>query len=299
MGGGSGLVDYESGAVGSSFADASGSRTHSSGAMKTWANYYRDSAAPVQGLAVGLETPISSSGSLSFSAMPEAKGSLGLNTLSLNQKSSFQGGHYSVKGKWQSEDYFASAELSYADAVSSTSFDNPTAGGKLGGKFDMTNRHLEIGAGAKVRLTEHMSVAPTIGIYGGSVSQGESVLTSRSVVARMSKQEHSYTGWNLGIQVRPDAWTTDGAEFQPNFSLNTFRTSSDSRSVDLRQSDKAGVLDFSSQLPVRGMPAVVNAFRAGMTMKSETGLKLDLDYVGMEIDGELQHGAIARMQTRF
>ena len=299
MGSGSGLVDYESGTAERSFATISGSRTHSSGAMKTWANYYSDSASPVQGLAVGMETPISSNGSFSFSAMPEAKGSLSLNTLSLNQKSSFQGGHYSVKGKWQSEDYFATAELSYADAVSSTSFDNPTAGGKLSGKFDMTNSHLEIGAGAKVQLTDTLSVAPTIGVYGGSISQSESVLTGRSVVARMSKQEQSYTGWNLGIRVQPDAWTTDGAEFQPNFSLNTFRTSSDSRSLDLRQSDKAGVLDFSSQLPVQGMPAVVNAFRAGMTMKSETGLKLDLDYVGMEIDGELQHGAIARMQTRF
>ena len=299
MGSGSGLVDYESGTAERSFATVSGSRTHSSGAMKTWANYYSDSASPVQGLAVGMETPISSNGSFSFSAMPEAKGSLSLNTLSLNQKSSFQGGHYSVKGKWQSEDYFATAELSYADAVSSTSFDNPTAGGKLSGKFDMTNSHLEIGAGAKVQLTDTLSVAPTIGVYGGSISQSESVLTGRSVVARMSKQEQSYTGWNLGIRVQPDAWTTDGAEFQPNFSLNTFRTSSDSRSLDLRQSDKAGVLDFSSQLPVQGMPAVVNAFRAGMTMKSETGLKLDLDYVGMEIDGELQHGAIARIQTRF
>ena len=204
-----------------------------------------------------------------------------------------------MKGKWQSEDYFATAELSYADAMSSTSFDNSVAGGKLGGKFDMTGSHLEIGAGAKVQLTDTLSVAPTIGVYGGSISQSESVLTGRSVVARMSKQEQNYAGWNLGIRVLPDAWTIDGAEFQPNFSLNTFRTSSDSRSLDLRQSDKAGVLDFSSQLPVQGMPAVVNAFRAGMTMKSETGLKLDLDYVGMEIDGELQHGAIARMQTRF
>ena len=299
MGSGSGLVDYESGTAERSFATISGSRTHSSGAMKIWANYYSDSASPVQGLAVGMETPISSNGSFSFSAMPEAKGSLSLNTLSLNQKSSFQGGHYSVKGKWQSEDYFATAELSYADAVSSTSFDNPTAGGKLSGKFDMTNSHLEISAGAKVQLTDKVSVVPTVGVYGGSVSQSESVLTGRSVVAQMSKQEQSYAGWNLGIRVQPDAWTTYGAEFQPNFSLNTFRTSSDSRSLDLRQSDKAGVLDFSSQLPVQGMPAVVNAFRAGMTMKSETGLKLDLDYVGMEIDGELQHGAIARMQTRF
>ena len=294
---GSSLVDYESGTAERSFATISGSRTHSSGAMKTWANYYSDSASPVQGLAVGMEAPISSNSSFSFSAMPEAKGSLGLNTL--NQKSSFQGGHYSVKGKWQSEDYFATAELSYADAESRTSFDNPTAGGKLSGKFDMTNSHLEVGAGAKVQLTDTLSVAPTVGVYGGSISQGESVLNGRSVVASMSKQELSYTGWNLGIRVQPDAWTTDGAEFQPNFSLNTFRTSSDSRSLDLRQSDKAGVLDFSSQLPVQGMPAVVNAFRAGMTMKSETGLKLDLDYVGMEIDGELQHGAIARIQTRF
>ena len=299
MGGGSGLVDYESGTGDSSFAGHSGLRTHSSGAVKTWANYHSDSTAPVQGLAVGLEAPISSHGSFSFSAMPEAKGSLSLNTLSLNQKSSFQGGHYSVKGKWQSEDYFAAAELSYADAVSSTSFDNSVAGGKLGGKFDMTGSHLEISAGAKVQLTDKVSVAPTVGVYGGSVSQSESVLTGRNVVARLSKQEQSYAGWNLGLRVRPDAWTAGGAEFQPNISWNTFRTSSDRHSVDLRQSDKAGVLDFSSQLPVQGMPAVVNAFRAGMTMKSETGLQLDLDYVGMEIDGELQHGAIARMQTRF
>ena len=298
MGGGSGLVDYESGTA-SSFASRSGLRTHSSGAVKTWANYHSDSTATVQGLAVGLEAPISSRGSFSFTAMPEAKGSLSLNTLSLNQKSSFQGGHYSVKGKWQSEDYFAAAELSYADAVSSTSFDNSVVGGKLGGKFDMTNSHLEISAGTKVQLTDKVSVVPTVGVYGGSVSQSESVLTGRNVVARISKQEQSYAGWNLGLRVRPDAWTAGGAEFQPNISWNTFRTSSDRRSVDLRQSDKAGVLDFSSQLPVQGMPAVVNAFRAGMTMKSETGLQLDLDYVGMEIDGELQHGAIARMQTRF
>ncbi len=293
------LVDYDSGNMESSFAGISGSQYHSDGAMRTWANYYSDSAVPVQGLAVGLEASVSSNGSLSFTAMPEAKGSLNLNSLSLNQKLSFQGGNYSMKGQWHSEDYFATAELSYADAASSTSFDNPAAGGKLGGKFDMTNSHLEVGAGAKVRLTDNVSVTPAIGLYGGSISQGESVLTGRNVVASMSKQELSYTGWNLGIRVRPDALITGGTRFQPRFSLNTFRTSSKGHSVRWRQTDKAGVLDFSNRLPVQGMPAVVNTFRAGLTMKSESGLNVLLDYVGMEIDGELQHGAIAKIQTRF
>ena len=50
---------------------------------------------------------------------------------------------------------------------------------------------------------------------------------------------------------------------------------------------------------VQGMPAVVNTFRAGLTIKSEFGLNVLLDYVGMEIDGEFQHGAIAKIQTRF
>ena len=293
------LVDYDSGNMENSFAGVSGSQYHSDGAMRTWANYYSDSAVPVQGLAVGLEASVSSNGSLSFTAMPEAKGSLNLNSLSLNQKLSFQGGNYSMKGQWHSEDYFATAELSYADAASSTSFDNPAVGGKLGGKFDMTNSHLEVGAGARMRLTDNVSVTPAIGLYGGSVSQGESVLTGRSVVASMSKQELSYTGWNLGIRVRPDAWITGGTRFQPRFSLNTFRTSSKGHSVQLRQADKAGVLDFSNRLPIQGMPAVVNTFRAGLTMKSESGLNVLLDYVGMEIDGELQHGAIAKIQTRF
>ncbi len=68
---------------------------------------------------------------------------------------------------------------------------------------------------------------------------------------------------------------------------------------DLRQSDRAGVLSFTSRARARGMPGTVHALGASVTAMRSEGWRLRLGYAGMEVDGEPVHAVAARLRVRF
>ena len=298
------LVDYESDGATATFAGVKGAEQFRSGGTRAWAKLYSDSVvSSQQGLAVGMDSRIGEHGYFGVSAMPNASGTANTQGLSLNRRTSFEGGRYEAKGGWQKDSMFASVRLSHGEFRGSTSFRNLfEAGGQLGGSFDMTHSHLELGAGMQLSAGEQMTLVPSLGVYGGSMKQGGHAASNAVLVADVPGYSQSYQGWRAGVQLKSSDWlsVSDSTKVRPQLGFNVYRThTSGPGSLNMNQRDQLGILNFTNKLRVRGLPTTVNAFKAGLSMKNSSGMSVKLNYVGYEADGKIQHGAIARMQVRF
>ncbi len=298
------LVDYESDGATATFAGVKGAEQFRSGGTRAWAKLYSDSSvSSQQGLAVGMDSRIGEHGYFGVSAMPNISGAANTQGLSLNRRTSFEGGRYEAKGGWQKDSMFASVRLSHGEFRGSTSFRNLfEAGGQLGGSFDMSHSHLEVGAGMQLSAGEQMTLVPSLGVYGGSMKQGGHAASNAVLVADVPGYSQSYQGWRAGVQLKSSDWLSisDSTKVRPQLGFNVYRThTSGPGSLNMNQRDQLGILNFTNKLRVRGLPSTVNAFKAGLSMKNSSGASVKLNYVGYEADGKIQHGAIARMQVRF
>ncbi len=298
------LVDYESGSAGATFAGVKGAGQYRSGGVQTWAKMYSDSeVSAMQGLAVGMDARIGEYGYFGVSAMPGATGSANTTGLSLNRRTSFEGGRYEGRGGWQKDSLFAGVRLSYGDYRASTSFKNVfEAGGQMSGSFDLVHTHLELGAGMQLNAGEQATVTPSLGVYGGSLSQGGSSASNAVLVADVPGYRQTYQGWRAGVQLKASDWLSwsDEIKARPQVGLSMYRTrTSGPGKLAMNQRDRLGVLSFQNSLPVRGLPQNINAFKAGVALKKQGGLNMNLNYVGYEADGKFYHGAVARVSIGF
>ena len=288
----------------SSLAGARDAEQYLSGGVQTWAKMYSDSSLPqVQGLAVGINARVGENSHLSFTAMPSASGAMQTDAFSLNERSSFEGGHYSVKGRWQRDGLFASARVLYGAYQASTQFDNVyAAGGKLAGQFGMAHRHLELSSGVRLNVGSFASIIPSVAVYGGAVRQARHTASNSLVTTNVSGYRQSYRGWKLGVLARSEKWLEGLGEMKwlPQMGISAYRTStSGPSSIMLRQRDRRGELRFVGKMAVRGLPKKIHAFSAGVAAEKSSSMQFRVDYVGLEIDGNIQHGAAARIQLKF
>ena len=298
------LVDYESGAAGATFAGVKGAGQGRSGGAQTWAKMYSDrEVSAMQGVAVGVNARIGEHGYFGVSAMPSATGSADTTGLSLNRRTSFEGGRYEGRGGWQKDSLFAGVRLSYGDYRASTSFKNLfEAGGQLSGSFDLVHTHLDLGAGMQLNAGEQAIVIPSLGVYGGSLKQGGHFASNAILVADVPGYRQTYQGWRAGVQLTASNWLSwsDDIKVRPQLGLNMYRIrTSGPGALQMNQQDRLGVLNFTNSLPVRGLPHTVNALTAGISLKKQGGLSMKLDYVGYKADGKVHHGAVARMSVEF
>ena len=298
------LVDYESGSAGATFAGVKGAGQYRSGGVQTWAKMYSDSeVSAMQGLAVGMDARIGEYGYFGVSAMPSSTGLADTTGLSLNRRTSFEGGHYEGRGGWQKDSLFTGVRLSYGDYRASTSFKNVfEAGGQMSGSFDLVHTHLELGAGMHLDAGGQATVTPSLGVYGGSLSQGGSSASNAVLVADVPGYRQTYQGWRAGVQLKASNWLSwsDETKARPQVGLSMYRTrTSGPGKLAMNQRDRLGVLNFQNALPVRRLPQNINAFKAGVALKKQGGLNMNLNYVGYEADGKFYHGVLARMQVKF
>ena len=298
------LVDYESGVSGATFAGVKGAGQYRSGGVQTWAKMYSDSeVSAMQGLAVGMDARIGEHGYFGVSAMPSSTGSADTTGLSLNRRTSFEGGRYEGRGGWQKDSLFAGVRLSYGDYRASTSFKNVfEAGGQMSGSFDLVHTHLELGAGMQLDAGGQATVTPSLGVYGGSLSQGGSSASNAVLVADVPGYRQTYQGWRAGVQLKASDWLSwsDEIKARPQVGLSMYRTrTSGPGKLAMNQRDRLGVLNFQNALPIRGLPQNINAFRAGVALKKQGSLNMNLNYVGYEADGKFYHGAVARVSIGF
>ena len=302
----------ETGAIGSdgsnicfgkSQGDSGGGVQYRNTGMNSWARLQSDKGTnPVLGLAFGTDIQVGENGRIGFSAMPNASGTAGSFGASLNRSSSISGGLYSLQGELDRGIGYASAALTHANLTAETGFENIVAGGgMLGGEFKMRQSHLQLTAGSRLEVGG-VSWSPSIGLYGGMVDQDSYSASNAALVAKVPGYRLNYHGWKLGLraEAKEAMLSSGGLRWRPGVSVDMYRTATNGpSSLKLNQTDRTGALNFSGNLPLGGLPKSIVALRAGGTIELPRAGQIRLDYVGMEMDGEIQHGALLKYQKQF
>ena len=299
------MSDEEGGnsCFGKSQWNSTGAVQYTNTGMNSWASMQSDKGInPVQGLAFGTNARVGENGRIGFSAMPNASGTTSSLGGSLNHSSSISGGLYSMQGEWGRGTGYASVALTHANLTAGTRFENViSGGGMLGGEFEMKQSHLQLTAGTKLDAGG-VWWTPTLGLYGGRVDQGGYSASNAVLLAKVPGYRQSYRGWKLGLRAesKERMSSTGGVKWHPGVSVDMYRTAtSGPRSLTLSQTDRTGALHLSDRMLLGSLPNRIVALRAGGTIEIPHAGELRMDYVGMEMDGEIQHGALLKYQNRF
>ena len=156
-------------------------------------------------------------------------------------------------------------------------------------------------AGARLALGG-IRATPSVSWYSGQVDQSAYTAQGAALRAEVPGLSQRYRGWKAGLELAPSRWLgrTGALRWRPELHVSTMRTrTADTGVFDLRQSDRSGVLSFTSRARARGLPGTVHALGASVTAMRSEGWRLRLGYAGMEVDGEPVHAVGARLQVRF
>ena len=257
----------------------------------------------VQGVAMGLDARVGRSFHFGFAAMPDVAVSSPPGPAS-GFGSSLEGGYYAARGGWRASTLFADASFSHGSYRARSLFDNPAAGGVLGGEFSLVQNHVRAKAGARLGLGG-VRATPSLSLFSGSVRQGAYTAQGAALRAEVPDVSQRYHGWKAGLDLAPSRWLGGpgglrALRWRPGLHLGTTRTSTRGPSgLDVRQWDKAGVLSFTSRARVQGMPRTVHSIGASLTAMWSDAWRLRMGYAGMVVDGEPVHAAVAAFKVRF
>ena len=254
----------------------------------------------VQGVAMGLDAELGRGFHFGVAALPDMAASSRPGPAS-GFGASLEGGWYTARGGWRGRTLFAKTSVSHGRWRARSLFENPVAGGVLGGSHDLVQDHVGVKAGARLALGG-MRATPSMSMYSGQVDQGAYTAQGAALRAEVPGLSQRYRGWKAGLELAPSRWLgrAGALRWRPTLHVSTMRTrTADTGVFDLRQSDRAGVLSFTSRARARGMPGTVHALGASVTAMRSEGWRLRLGYAGMQVDGEPVHAVGARLQVRF
>ena len=93
-----------------------------------------------------------------------------------------------------------------------------------------------------------------------------------------------------------------GGKWRPQLKLGTVRTSAGgARSAGLAQSDRLGVLSFTTRAGIRALPETVHSLSFGAQVKALGSARAAWRFglAGLEADGEKHYAALAGYRLRF
>ena len=254
----------------------------------------------VTGLAVGMDAHLPGGFHLGAAVMPEVSVSSRPGPASAFG-AGLEGRHYAVRGGWRGGALFTAVNLSHGAYVARSLFDNPVAGGALEGELDLAHDHVKIEAGMRLGLGGVRAV-PSFSLFSGSLHQGAHSARSATLRADVPGFSQRYRGWKAGLHLAPAGWL-DGPRsmrWLPSLHASTMHTrTTGPASLDLRQSDRAGVLSFTSRAGTLGMPRTVHSIGASVSAMRSEAWRLRVGYAGMMVDGETDHAVLARLQVGF
>ena len=212
-----------------------------------------------------------------------------------------RGGYYAVRGGWRADALFANAGLSRGSYRVQSLIANPAAGGVLGGELDLVQGHARATAGVRLDLGG-LRATPALTLFSGSLRQGGYTARGAALLAETPGFSQRYQGWKARLDLAPSGWR-DGPgalRWRPGAHLSTTRTRTRGPAwLDVRQSDRGGVLSFTSRARVQELPRTVHAVGASLTAKRSDRLRFRAGYAGMMVEGEPVHGAVAGLSVRF
>ena len=297
------LVDYESGNSNAASPYSPLKNQVTDSPFVPWVRHYTDnSIAPVQGMALGIDTQFGNSGRVRLSAMPEATGKSNTGRLHLNESSSFEGHNFMLESRFGRDSIFATIHASQGQYHAHSSFRSNATQGRLSGNFNMVQNHFQASAGIQFEPLNGLELISTIGIYRGSVQQSEFVAGNSVLTTTLPSNTRKYHGWKFGLNAQFKDWigTSGDLKLQPQFGLSTYRTYTDGpSSLSLSQSERSGALRFTEQLRLQGLPQTVFAFNAGLKVQKSRDTHLKLDYAVISMREEIHHGAFGKLQINF
>ena len=254
----------------------------------------------VRGVAMGLDAELGRGFHFGVAALPDMAASSRPGPAS-GFGASLEGGWYAARGGWRGRTLFAKTSVSHGRWRARSLFENPVAGGVLGGSHDLVQDHVGVKAGARLALGG-VRATPSVSMYSGQVDQSAYTAQGAALRAEVPGLSQRYRGWKAGLELAPSRWLgrAGALRWRPTLHVSTMRTrTADTGVFDLHQSDRAGVLSFTSRARARGMPGTVHAFGASVTAMRSEGWRLRLGYAGMQVDGEPVHAVAARLRVRF
>jgi len=253
-----------------------------------------------RGVAMGLDARLGRGFRVGMAAMPDFSLSASAGPASAYD-SRLDGRHFAIRGDWSGASLFASAVLSRGHYRAQSLFDNPVAGGVLSGESGLAHSRIQGRAGARLGLGP-VRATPLLSLFSGSLRQAAHVALSASLRADVPAFSQRYDGWKAGLDLTPSGWLQGpwALRWRPGLHLASTRTRTHGpAAVNLRQSDRAGVLGFSSAAGVRALPSTVHSFGASLSAMQSDSWRFRLGYVGLVVDGEPVHAAVGRLHVRF
>lgn len=257
--------------------------------------------ATVRGVALGVDIPLDGGFRLGVSAAPE----MSVSSAPLGRGSAagarLDGARYAAWSNWRGEIFHAGASASRGRYRAQSILDNPVAGGGLASEFDLTQDHVQLGAGARFVLNG-VQVAPSLSVFSGALRRDAH--TAEGAVFRVDVPAFSqrYSGWKSEIAVSPKQWLPGPGilRWQPALRLYAQRTrTAGPATVELVQHDRAGVLSFTSSADVSGLPGSVYGFSATVDALRSDDWQLQLGFVGMQADGDYEQMMLVRLRMNL
>ena len=147
-----------------------------------------------------------------------------------------------------------------------------------------------------------MRLTPALSPFAGALRQDAWTAESAALTADVPGASRRYSGVKAGLGVASAEWLPGpgGLRWRPDLRFSALSVDTDGpSSLAMRQSDKAGVLSFASRGVMADLPRRVHGLAAAATVAGSGDWRLRLGYAGMEVDGDVEHGAGLRLQARF
>ncbi len=279
------------------------------GGLETWTRLVgTDTAVPAAGIAgataeslsLGMDARLPDGFRLGVAATPEMAASKSWRPGAASG-AALQGSRFALRAGWRDGPLFADAELSQGRYESRATLDNPAVGGALSGTFGLVQRQARATAGARIDLGG-VRLTPALSPFAGALRQDAWTAESAALTADMPEASRRYSGVKAGLGVASAAWLPGpgGLRWRPGLRFSALSVDTDGpSSLAMRQSDKAGVLSFASRGVMADLPRRVHGLAAAATVAGSGDWRLRLGYAGMEVDGDVEHGAGLRLQARF
>ena len=250
--------------------------------------------ATVRGAALGVDMPLGEGFRLGVSAAPEMSVSAAGARL--------DGARYAAWSNWRGEIFHAGASASHGRYRAQSILDNPVADGGLGSEFDLTQDHVQVGAGGRLTWSG-VQAAPWLSVFSGALHREAHTAEGAVFRADVPAFSQRYSGWKSEIAVSPKQWLPGPGtvRWRPALRLYAQRThTAGPATLELvQQHDKAGVLSFTSSADVSGLPGTVYGFSATVDALRSDAWQLQLSFTGMQADGDYEQMMLARLRMHF
>ncbi len=279
------------------------------GGLETWTRLVgTDTAVPAaaiagataESLSIGMDARLPGGFRLGVAATPEMTASKPWRP-GVASGAALGGERFALRAGWRDGPLFADAELSRGRYESSATLDNPAVGGALSGTFDLVQQQARATAGARIDLGR-ARLTPALTPFAGTLRQDAWTAASAALTTDVPGVSRRYSGVKAGLGVTSTGWLPGpgGLRWRPSLRFSTVSVETDGpSSLAMRQSDRAGVLSFASRGVMAGLPRRIHGLAAAATAAGSGAWRLRLGYAGMEVDGEVEHGAGLRLQARF